>query len=418
LDESTIGALNRVRRNLPWLVVLPAIIVAVLVSWGVRSVIVSGYGRMVLAGVSGLIAEAGPADSSVPEILASRDRIDRVVATRVQQGSLEALAVVDSDGSVLYESAPATVDRFAGGRFGTVSAGQTRAWLAHSNGEDRLFVAGPAMIGDGELTVYAIRPAQPVVASSRGAILAVLATILAGAGITYVLLRWGLGRAQHEIERSHRDLRSVERRLEDSLADLESHSVGTLLALTQAVDAKDSYTARHSLNVADYARTLAAALELEELAPVVERAGLLHDIGKIVLHAELRSHFDTIIERVRSDGSSFEEAEREVLGYNHADVGAVIARAWNLPVSLCEAIEFHHDPTRAEHCPRLCAQVHIANILCISLGIGLGNDGLRYAFHPKSLEATGLAISDLYPLTLKIHQQFAQAQALVGLLGD
>jgi putative nucleotidyltransferase with HDIG domain len=174
---------------------------------------------------------------------------------------------------------------------------------------------------------------------------------------------------------------------------------------------------RHSVSCAIASQLLADKCG-EEKTGEAFTAGLLHDIGKIVLSAEVRARFDVIIERVRAENCTFEEAEREVLGFNHAEVGAIIAREWNLPVSLCEAIEFHHDPTRAEHFPRLCAQVHIANILCISLGIGLGNDGLAYAFHPKSLEATGLPISDLYPLTLRIHQQFAQAQALVGLMGD
>lgn len=147
-------------------------------------------------------------------------------------------------------------------------------------------------------------------------------------------------------------------------------------------------------------------------------AGLLHDVGKIVINAEVRAQFDIIFGRVQESGITFEEAEREVLGFTHCEVGAEIARTWNLPETLIEAIEFHQNPLRAKDFPQLVAEVHVANILCISLGIGLGNEGMAYAFHPKALDILGLQLADLYPLTLEVHEEFAKAEELVGLVAN
>jgi len=53
-----------------------------------------------------------------------------------------------------------------------------------------------------------------------------------------------------------------------------------------------------------------------------------------------------------------------------------------LPEPLIESIAYHQDPSLAQSSPKLVAQVHLGNILCISFGIGVGTDGLAYTFHP------------------------------------
>lgn len=74
----------------------------------------------------------------------------------------------------------------------------------------------------------------------------------------------------------------VNKRLEETMREAEQHSLGTLRALNAAVDAKDSYTARHSLGVADYSMVIGRRMGLAERdLRDLEQAGLLHDLGKI-----------------------------------------------------------------------------------------------------------------------------------------
>ena len=70
-------------------------------------------------------------------------------------------------------------------------------------------------------------------------------------------------------------------RLAASLGALETNQVATLQALSAAVDAKDHYTARHSMHVADYACAICLGLGRDDCLSSVEQGGLLHDIGKI-----------------------------------------------------------------------------------------------------------------------------------------
>lgn len=145
-------------------------------------------------------------------------------------------------------------------------------------------------------------------------------------------------------------------------------------------------------------------------------AGLLHDVGKIILNTYVRDKFAEIMKLVQTDRISFDEAERNVLGYSHTDAGAVMAKEWNLPEPLVEAIAFHQDPSKAKNYKRLVSQVHLANVLCISFGIGLGSDGLAYTFHPAALEAVGVEVVDLYKISLEVHDEFVKAEELIGLV--
>ncbi len=106
--------------------------------------------------------------------------------------------------------------------------------------------------------------------------------ILIGAVPSYFLQLRFVQRAATRLDTAESALRQVNSRLESSLDDLEMHSLGTLQALVAAVDAKDSYTARHSMAVTDYAVATGRRLGLNEHdLKSLERVGLLHDVGKI-----------------------------------------------------------------------------------------------------------------------------------------
>lgn len=102
--------------------------------------------------------------------------------------------------------------------------------------------------------------------------------------------------------------------------------------------------------------------------------GLLHDIGKIALDQYAPEEFETITAQVESRGILIREAEQEVLGFTHAEVGGLVADRWNLPPRICSTIEQHHQPHKAGDLAREAAMVHLADIVCRALQIGSGGD--------------------------------------------
>ncbi len=136
----------------------------------------------------------------------------------------------------------------------------------------------PMPLGAFEIT----QPYEPVASASARLITVVWVIILAGSIPAYFLQLTVVQRTANELDAAQGDLETVNSRLRASLDDLELHSLGTLQALVAAVDAKDSYTARHSIAVTDYALAIGRQLGLSpgQLANL-ERAGLLHDVGKI-----------------------------------------------------------------------------------------------------------------------------------------
>jgi putative nucleotidyltransferase with HDIG domain len=151
---------------------------------------------------------------------------------------------------------------------------------------------------------------------------------------------------------------------------------------------------RHSLACAMAARSVSGRVGYR-MGDQAFVAGLLHDIGKVILGVYVAGAYDEIIGRVRQEQQPFSVVEKEVLGFTHADVGARAAYKWNLPPDHVEAIACHHTPLVAVENPCLAAIVHIADAVCLSLGIGLGSDGLFYPFESQALALVGLDETDL-----------------------
>lgn len=126
----------------------------------------------------------------------------------------------------------------------------------------------------------------------------------------------------------------------------------------------------HSLGCASAARIIARAVRFSntELAFL---AGLMHDIGKVVLNLKLPDKMLTIVQEVyNSSDITFSEAEMRHFGFTHAQIGQLIARKWNFAVEIEEAIGAHHCPERAKNMPHLAFIVHLANACCHKLEIG------------------------------------------------
>jgi putative nucleotidyltransferase with HDIG domain len=120
----------------------------------------------------------------------------------------------------------------------------------------------------------------------------------------------------------------------------------------------------HSLEVGAFARAIALAeTKAPKTAEAAFTAGLLHDIGKLVLAANLPDKYSAVLQLRARQRKSEPEAELQILGTTHADLGAYVLGTWGMPLPLLEAVAWHHCPARSENTAfSLLTAVHAANV--------------------------------------------------------
>ncbi len=117
---------------------------------------------------------------------------------------------------------------------------------------------------------------------------------------------------------------------------------------------------RGSLHCALLVKLLAALHPQRDQLESVFVAGLLHEVGHLVMYRKLPEISREAIFRHQYTGVELHEAERQVFGFDYAAVGGALMRAWKLPLVLQEAIEFQFQPELAAHFPLETALVHLA----------------------------------------------------------
>ncbi|MBW2107818.1 MAG: HDOD domain-containing protein [Deltaproteobacteria bacterium] len=171
---------------------------------------------------------------------------------------------------------------------------------------------------------------------------------------------------------------------------------------------------RHAVATGLMARVISKRVYGTE-PPSLFTAALLHDIGKVVLSEFVDQYLDKIMALVEAGQHSFSEAEGTLLGINHAQVGADVAESWNFPDEIVIAIRWHHSPERASGDNGTTRMVHLANILTVSVGIGVGADGLSCRGKQEVMESFGLKSRDLQEVMMTFYDTFRQAQEMLGL---
>ena len=158
---------------------------------------------------------------------------------------------------------------------------------------------------------------------------------------------------------------------------------------------------QHSLGVASIAKIL--ALHTGKTNPdSAYTAGLLHDIGKVVLDQYVTKSLPLFYQSVCARDRDFVELEQEFIGTDHQKVGRRLAVNWNLPENLAEVIALHHFPEEAVVDSDLAHLVYVADLLSSRFQAGLEFERMTSKGLAKRLEQLGLDISQLPRIIDKI----------------
>lgn len=130
---------------------------------------------------------------------------------------------------------------------------------------------------------------------------------------------------------------------------------------------------RHSIASAVAARLL-SQLRRDSNSESAFVAGLLHDIGRLIMFKELGPQMLQCCQRSQTESITLDLIERESFGFDHALLGGMLLKEWKLPPQLVESTQFHHSPSRSMTYPVEASYVHIANIIVTMLQFGNSGD--------------------------------------------
>ena len=166
----------------------------------------------------------------------------------------------------------------------------------------------------------------------------------------------------------------------------------------------------HSLAVGVTAREVSRALGMRGVEESF-LCGLLHDIGKLLLLNHDAEGYEAV-QRCDSE-SQLLDREQAAYGYTHAQVGALVARRWNLPEQVSHVIYYHHQPSDGASAMLTARVVDVADSLVNCAGIGMRDESGRDLSHDESVIAFDLTAEQLDDLWQKSARKFEEAKSMV-----
>ncbi len=168
---------------------------------------------------------------------------------------------------------------------------------------------------------------------------------------------------------------------------------------------------RHSIAVGVSARALALSCNI----PNTERlfvAGLLHDVGHLVIYKHLAAYARDIQALALAEDVSLRSAEVKVLGFDHCKMGSLLLREWKLPPTLENIVGHHHKPEKAQS-PREPGLVQLANALSYALELGTSGETRIPDVSPELLQMTGLEPSTIKQVVPQILTHYNELTRLI-----
>jgi len=159
---------------------------------------------------------------------------------------------------------------------------------------------------------------------------------------------------------------------------------GPLSKILEGYDLDSGDLWKHSLAVAAGSRIIAKNRK-PDLVEDAFSAGLIHDVGKLILNSYIFERKEAFNRVVKEGKETFLSAEKAVLGFDHGEIASEVCDKWQIPQHLSLAIRYHHDPLESEE-NELAYILHVADVTAMMTGIGGGIDGMLYRIHDKVLD--------------------------------
>ena len=148
-------------------------------------------------------------------------------------------------------------------------------------------------------------------------------------------------------------------------------------------------------------------------------AGLLHDLGKVVADQLLcrKGEYKEVLEIMNRANSDILEVETSVMGVDHATLGRFLMEKWNLPALLSRTVGSHHgidEITDDEEAKKLCAIIHVADIVTNHLGLGIGQSDRGFV-DPSLLNRMGLTSHDIQDISIALKDSISSISEEMGI---
>ena len=172
---------------------------------------------------------------------------------------------------------------------------------------------------------------------------------------------------------------------------------------------------KHAVSSALIARNLAEKKGSQH-KQMIFTAALLKDIGKVILDRFISDSYQKINDLVTNKGCSFREAEKKVIGIDHAELGGIIAKMWDFSPKMVFMIRNHHMNNEAAKDDLETQILYVADNVCMMMGIGGGSDGLAYRFHKDVLKKLGISPIDLQSIIASFGEEMQKVEDLIQVM--
>jgi putative nucleotidyltransferase with HDIG domain len=170
---------------------------------------------------------------------------------------------------------------------------------------------------------------------------------------------------------------------------------------------------RHSVTAAVAAKQIAKHVGDDE--NLVFTATLLHDIGKIILSEALESNYARVIEETEKNQRSLVEAEKKLLGVEHAEVGGRLLARWRFPANVVSAVWFHHNPKAAAPSERLASHVYLGDMIAHFMGQGFGHQAFALKGRAEAMTILNLTPDSMPQFMIETYEKMEMVNALLAI---